>query len=1077
MNCADNILQRDTEPHPRFDESVIWLSKVSPRMKTVESKVHSRRLVLPWALGVFALGPLSSPAAQDAVADRAPANSIEFNRDIRPILSENCFQCHGPDSASRKADLRLDQSEVAGAPREGGAALVPGDPESSLIFQRITAADPGDLMPPPKSEKTLTPQEIDLLRQWIAEGGQYQPHWSFIPPSQPDPPALAAESWPRGDIDRFILAQLDAAGLPPRPEANRRTLIRRVTLDLSGLPPSPEEITAFLADDSPEAYERLVDGLLDSARFGEHMARYWLDAARYGDTHGLHLDNYREIWPYRDWVIRAFNENKPYSEFTMEQLAGDLLPQPSREQLVATGYNRCNVTTSEGGSIEEEVRVRNVGDRAETFGTVFLGLTIGCAACHDHKFDPISQKEFYQFTAFFNSIDGSPLDGNAKDHAPVIPYPTPDQEEQLATVEKEIDSLKSSIAEFVAAYPYQEPSDSEAPPPPLAAQQTVWIEDGLPGQAAPSGPWDWVASPEPVFSGERAHRQTAAGLDQHFFQNAQPPLVLTEGDKLFAHVYLDPANPPRQIMLQWNDGDWNHRAFWGEDLIPWGDPGSPSRFRAGDLPETGKWVRLEVDAAQVGLSPKKAVHGWAFTQFDGQVYWDQAGLAGTGATPPYHSLRLWIEDARAQEKPEVPEEVHAALRVDSGTRSASQQDLLKSYFLEHISADTRERIGPLHQQIAAAEEKRKEIQGSIATTLVWRERKDPLPAFVLQRGEYDQRGEEVGPGLPAFLPPLPEGSSMDRLGLAQWLLQPDHPLTARVAVNRFWQQLFGNGLVKTSEDFGSQGEPPSHPALLDWLANDFRSNGWNVKRLMKQLVLSAAYRQSSHITPDALAKDRENRLISRGPRFRLDAEVLRDQALYLGGLLVEQTGGPGVKPPQPAGLWEAVGYTGSNTARFSPDDGPDKIFRRSIYTFSKRTAPPPPMTTFDAPSRESCSVRRERTNTPLQALLLMNEPQFFEAARNLAEDLLRVSPGEDALTINAAFQRVTSRPPRDDERAVILAALADHRAEFDRDPAAAARLLASGTTPTDPALPPQEVAAWTMVANLLFNLAETINKN
>ncbi|HUF64014.1 MAG TPA: PSD1 and planctomycete cytochrome C domain-containing protein [Verrucomicrobiales bacterium] len=1035
--------------------------------------------LLGWAsaLGLLAVCPLPLPAAEGPGGEDASAGAVDFNRDIRPILSENCFHCHGPDSASRKAELRLDLSEVAGAPREGGAALVPGDPESSLIFQRITASDPGDLMPPPKSEKTLTPQQIDVLRRWIAEGGQYQPHWSFVPPSHPKPPPLPGESWPPSDIDRFVLARLRAAGLPPGPEADRRTLIRRVTLDLTGLPPSSEEIAAFLADESPEAYERLVDRLLDSPRYGEHMARYWLDAARYGDTHGLHLDNYREIWPYRDWVIRAFNENKPYSEFTVEQLAGDLLPEPNREQLVATGYNRCNVTTSEGGSIEEEVRVRNVVDRAETFGTVFLGLTIGCAVCHDHKFDPISQKEFYQFTAFFNNIDGSPLDGNAKDHAPVIPFPTPEQEEQLAAVEREIDSLKSSIAEFVAAFPYQEPIDSEAPPLPREARQTVWIEDGLPAQAAPSGPWDWVASPGPVFSGERAHRQTASGIDQHFFQNAQPPLVLAEGDKFFAHVYLDPENPPRQIMLQWNDGDWNHRAFWGEDLIPWGDPGTPSRFPAGDLPETGKWVRLEVEAAQVGLNPKAAVHGWAFTQFDGQVYWDQAGVTGAAATPPYHSLRVWIEDARAQEEPEVPGEVLAALRADPGSRSASQQDLLRAHFLEHISADTRDRIGPLHQQMAAAKEKRKEIQGSIPTTLIWRERQDPMPAFVLQRGEYDQRGEEVGRGLPAFLPPLPEGASLDRLGLAQWLLQPGHPLTARVAVNRFWQQLFGTGLVKTAEDFGSQGEPPSHPALLDWLANDFIANGWNIKRLMKQLVLSAAYRQSSHITPEALAKDRENRLISRGARYRLDAEVLRDQALYLGGLLVEQTGGPGVKPPQPAGLWEAVGYTGSNTARFSPDTGPGKIFRRSVYTFWKRTAPPPPMSTFDAPSRESCSVRRERTNTPLQALLLMNEPQFFESARSLAEGLLRAGHGEDSAAIDAAFQHVTGRLPGEDERSVVFAALADHRAEFQQDPAAAARLLASGANPADAALPPPELAAWTMIANLLLNLAETINKN
>jgi mono/diheme cytochrome c family protein len=764
---------------------------------------------------------------------------INFGRDIRPILADNCFACHGPDVQQRKAKLRLDTRTGALADlRSGGHAIVPGKPDESALIERITDEDPSRRMPPKKSGKNLTAAQIDLLRRWIAEGATYTVHWAFAPPMRHALPKVKYTVWPNNAIDHFILARLEREGLQPSAEANRPTLIRRVTLDLTGLPPTLAEVDAFLADTSPNAYEKVVDRLLQSPRYGEHMARFWLDAARYGDTHGLHLDNYREMWPYRDWVIKAFNENKPYDQFLTEQLAGDLLPGATLDQSIATGFNRCHVTTSEGGSIEEEVYVRNVVDRVDTTGTVFLGLTVGCARCHDHKFDPIKTKEFYQLFAFFNNLDGPALDGNAARPAPTVNVPTPEQKAQLESIQQQI----------------------------------------------------------------------------------------------------------------------------------------------------------------------------------------------------------------------------AALRVQINKET------------------TQTRIAPLLAQIAALAQKRKQIQTSIPATLVFKERTTSKPAYVLKRGEYDQRGEQVVRETPKFLPPLPEKAPRDRLGLAQWMLAPDHPLTARVEVNRLWQQVFGTGLVKTAEDFGTQGESPSHPELFDWLAVQFREDGWDIKKMMKRLVMSATYRQSSRVTKDRLAKDPANRLLSRGPRYRLDAEMLRDQALFISGLLVEKLGGPSVKPPQPSGLWEAVAYSGSNTKNFKPDHGHEKVHRRSMYTFWKRTSPPPQMNTFDAPSRESCIVRRERTNTPLQALLLMNEPQFIEAARTLAQRTMKEGGATPEARLVYMFRITTARRADAKEANELLAAYKDHLATYTHDSAKANQLISVGESRPDANLHPNELAAWTMIANLLLNLDEVINK-
>jgi mono/diheme cytochrome c family protein len=818
------------------------------------------------------------------------AARIDFNRQVLPILSENCFACHGPDAGQRKAKLRLDTKEGAfAALRGGGFAIVPGKPAESALVERISSSEPSEIMPPPRTHKKLTAEQIALLRNWVEQGAKWSTHWAFVPPHQAPLPRVAETAWPRDAIDYFILARLEAEGLRPSPEADRARLLRRLSLDLIGLPPTPAELESFLADRSPEANERAVDRLLDSPHYGEQRARFWLDAARYGDTHGLHLDNYREMWPFRDWVIRAFNINLPYDRFVIEQLAGDLLPDATLDEIVASGFNRCNVTTSEGGSIEEEVYVRNVVDRVDTTGTVFLGLSTGCARCHDHKYDPITMKDYYGLFAFFNSLDDKPLDGNAQRHPPIIKVPSPKQTAALKRLNDRIAALRAQM------------------------------------------------------SAERARVRDDASL--------------------------------------------------------------------------AAWLWTKEVAASAGLLP---------------------GLQAL---------------------------------------SVGQNQLLRDYFVEQVSAKTRPIFAPLQQALKTATQERDRLDQALPATLVSHERAEARPAYILKRGEYDQRGAPIGRRTPGFLAPLPAGAPLNRLGFARWLVTPENPLLARVAVNRLWQQCFGTGLVKTAEDFGTQGELPSHPELLDWLAVQFQKDGWDVKKMMKRIVLSATYRQSSRTTPELLAKDPGNRLLARGPRYRLDAEALRDQALAVSGLLVERVGGPSVKPPQPAGLWEAVGYVTSNTAKFTADTGNDKVHRRSLYTFWKRTAPPPQMSTFDAPSREACRVRRERTNTPLQALLLLNETQYVECARVLAEQTLRHGGTSSESRLRYLFRRATARPPDAAEEAELLAACRDYRATYSGDISAARALIAVGETRPDSALDPSELATWTMVANLVLNLDEVLCKS
>jgi hypothetical protein len=1020
--------------------------------------------------------------AAAAVGDENP---VSFNRDIRPILSDLCFKCHGPDEKTRAGGLRLDTREGAITAADSGKhAIVPGRPEAGELLRRVLSADPDERMPPPAAGgRRVSPEQADLLKRWIAQGAEYRGHWSFEPPSRPATPQASAPHFPvRNPIDALVLARLTREGLTPSKPADKVALIRRLTLDLTGLPPTPAEVDAFLADDSPSAYAEVVERLLASPRFGEHQARYWLDLARYGDTHGLHLDNERALWKYREWVIRAFNDNMPFDRFAVEQLAGDLLPNPTHDQRIATGFNRCNVTTSEGGSINDEVLVRYAVDRTETLGTVFLGLTLGCAVCHDHKFDPVSQKDFYRLYAFYNASADAAMDGNAFAPPPVLRLPTEAQTARLKELDAAVAATRKRIADALAAADYVEPTAKPGECSPREPADYVWIDDAVPAGAKPEGttPWEFVKAPDhPVLSGRKSMRRSGKGITQHYFEKAATPLKIGPGDKLFAHVRLDPKDPPKAVMLQFHDGTgWEHRAVWGDaKAIEWGEAGTASRWVAGPLPKAGEWVRLEIDADKVGFKPGAAVGGWAFTQFDGTVYWDKAGLVtrtrqgGQG----FETIAEWEEFERADAKSKTPKPVRDAVKAKPEKRTDAQKKLIRDHFLEHVYGPTRKVFEPLHKEIESLEKQRKDTDAAVEISMVMADLPKPRDTHVLIRGAYDKKGEKVSAGTPAVLPPMPEGAPANRLGLARWLTARGHPLTARVTVNRFWQQFFGRGLVKTSEDFGSQGEWPSHPDLLDWLATEFVDGGWDVKHLMRLIVTSSTYRQSSDVTPDLLKRDPENVLLARGPRFRLDAEVVRDSALFVSGLLVEKVGGRSVKTYQPPGIWEAVGFLGSNTRQFSRDKG-EALYRRSLYTFWKRTAPPPSLMAFDAPSRETCTARRARTNTPLQALALMNDEQYVEAARHFAERMIASGGATPAERLAFGFRAATARRPTASELDVLVRVFGKQLERFRADAAAAGKLLAVGESKRNPALDPAEHAAYTMAANLILNLDETISK-
>lgn len=1012
-------------------------------------------------------------------------HKIEFNRDIRPILSNNCFLCHGPDVKHREGGLRLDQREGAIAKLESGhVGIVPNDPNASEIIKRILSQNPDEQMPPKASGKSLTAAEIKTLKQWIEEGAEYQGHWAFIAPVRRDVPKTKHTAEIRNEIDNFILARLEAEGLTPSREADKIALLRRVTLDLIGLPPTPAEVDAFLADTAPEAYERVVDRLLMSPRYGEHQGRIWLDAARYGDTHGLHLDNERSLWPYREWVINSLNANKPFNQFTIEQLAGDLIPNATIDQQVASGFNRCNVTTSEGGSINEEVLVRYAVDRTEALSTVWLGLTLNCCVCHSHKFDPISQKEFYSLYSYFYSMADAAMDGNIALPPPILKLPRESDTAKMKELDGQIAAVNKQLADELAKVQYVDPLEGMEPPTDaltVLRQELVWIDDDTPAGAQLQGdtPWKFITKGEgPVYSGEKSTTRTATGLSQHFFTGANPGLKIGEGDILFAYVYLDPANLPKSIMLQFNDGGWGHRMNWGDDnAIPFGALNTPEKRPGGPLPKAGEWVRLEVNAQDVGLKAGSTLNGWAFTQFGGTCYWDRAGVVSYANPVPteFTSQIAWEQSELPTPRKELPAPIQELIKIERAKRTPEQQKQLKDYFVENINTGTKATFMALRAKAAEYTKQKADVDAAIPATMVSGDLPQEREAFVLIRGAYDKKGEKVDRGVPSILPPLPEGVPNNRLGLAQWLTAPNHPLTARVIVNRYWQQFFGNGIVKTAEDFGAQGVWPTHPELLDWLSTEFIRTGWDVKRMQKLMVMSGTYRQSSNVTPALMTRDPENQLLARGPRFRLDAEVIRDSVLSISGLLVEREGGKSVKPYQPEGIWEAVAFVGSNTREFKQDSG-ESLYRRSLYTFWKRTSPPPSLATFDAPSRENCTVRRPRTNTPLQALALMNDKQYVEAARKLAARMMKEGGSTPEERLTYGFRLATARTPTAKELDVLQRTLQKQLQTFTTDKAAAEKLLAYGDSPKIMDLDSGEHAAWTMVANMLINLDETITK-
>jgi uncharacterized protein DUF1553/uncharacterized protein DUF1549/concanavalin A-like lectin/glucanase superfamily protein/cytochrome c len=1030
------------------------------------------------------------------------ADKLQYNRDVRPILAENCFACHGPDSAARKADLRLDKREVA----VEHEAIVPGAPLKSGVVERISSSDADEVMPPPATKKQLTATQKETLKRWIAEGGEYQPHWSLIAPQRPVVPTPSDAAWVKTPIDAFVLQRLKSAGLSPAPVADRRVLARRVSLDLTGLPPEPALVEAFVSDNSPDAYERLVDRLLAMPTWGEHRGRYWLDAARYADTHGIHFDNYREIWAYRDWVIQALNRNMPFDQFVVEQLAGDLLPGATLEQKIATGFCRCNITTNEGGIIDEEYKVLYARDRTETFGQIFLGMTAGCAVCHDHKFDPLTTRDFYSLTAFFDNTTQAVRDGNIKDTPPVLVVPAPADRGRWDALQTEIAAARSALderkrlakSEFDAWLAAAQSEDLKAYVPraglvlqaPLTEGQGKTISvsvDGAAREIAREQAITWV---EGRTSGEKVlSLQTTPAIelpdvgdfdaDQPFSVSVwvklgrrnQTGAILArmdntagyrgwdlwlEGDKVGSHIVNTWSDDALKVVCQTplKVNEWTHVCLSYDG----------SKKAAGvKIYLTGKPQPVNIAADKLKGSIRTAVPF-------------KIGQRHTNQKLQFMSLadlRLFARGLTAQDAAQLAtsSDVEQFFTKSVDQRTAEAKTKVLDWWLAAVDGKSRK----IDASIRTLQDEETKIKGRGTVAHVMNERKEAPLAYVLFRGEYDKRRDEVKAATPGALPALPEGFPQNRLGLAQWLLQPEQPLTARVTVNRFWQELFGTGLVRTSGDFGVTGELPSHPELLDWLAVEFRESRWDIKRLFRLLVTSSAYQQSVAVTPEKLTKDADNRLLSRGPRFRMDAEMVRDYALAASGLLSHKIGGASVRPYQPEGVWEAVAMIGSNTRDYKRDSG-ESLYRRSLYTFWKRAAPPASMEILNAPNRETCAVRRERTDTPLQALVTLNDVQFVEAARILAQRVLAEPAASEHQRLDRLARRLLARPLSAKEAPVVkssLTALTEHYASHSAE---AKQLIAVGESKADPAIDPSLLAAWTMLANELMNLDEVLNK-
>ncbi len=986
----------------------------------------------------------------------AAAAAVDFNRDVRPILSDKCFTCHGPDPAKRKTTLRFDMEASA------SSVIVVGDPEKSKLYQRISSDNKATRMPPAYAgHDKLAPKDIALIRDWIAQGAKWQSHWSLIAPVRTALPEAKRANWPRNPIDRFILMRLEKEGLSPSMPANRATLIRRVTLDLTGLPPTVDEVDAFVNDTSPSAYDELVDRLLASPRYAERMAFRWMEAARYADTNGYQSDGVRDMWRWRDWVIEAFQKNMPFDQFTIEQIAGDLLPNPTLDQRIATAFHRNHRTSAEGGIVPEEFRVEYVADRAETTASVWMGLTLGCARCHDHKYDPLLQKDFYRMFAFFNSVPEKGNVYNFGNEDPVIKAPTRDQQQSL----QELDGKVAVIEQEYAALQ-----------PKLESAQRKWEQR--------PGIEDWTMTEGLVL-------RELLGGDASRFDGKR--VVEVPGEKVnfnyqdpftFA-VWITPESSKGAILS--HSEDYFEGQGHGLYLMD-GKLRLHVIFRWTDLGlrvETENPVKLNerqhVVATYDGKRKASGVHLYINGReqklkvlFD-ELIWPvsvkvpfRIGAAG--------GLRFQgsIEDVRVYKIALTPEQVAVLpLRKSIGeiamtapaSRTKAESGKLAFCFLEKFAP---KEITGTRARLLNARAEREKFYAAVPTLMVMADSETPRDTFVLKRGAYDNHGEKVTPGVPGVLPPMKPEWPKNRLGLARWLVDPSNPLTARVIVNRFWLMYFGTGLVKTVEDFGSQGESPVHPELLDWLAREFMDGGWNVKAMQKTIVMSATYQQSSKSTNEAIQRDPEDRLLSRGPRLRLGPEMIRDQALAVSGLLVNKVGGPSVKPYQPPGLWqELAGGTG-----YVADKG-DGLYRRSLYTYWKRTIAPPFMVNFDSPSRETCTVRETRTNTPLQALNLMNDVAFLEAARKLAERML-LEGGSDPL--GYGFKLALARDLKAEERQVLTDSLRSFQKRYKADHHAAEEFVSLGDSAQSSKSKAEKLAPYMAVASLIFNLDEMVTK-
>ncbi len=1018
----------------------------------------------------------------------ADSKGIDFNRDIRPILSDNCFYCHGPDDTTRMAGIRLDTKEGA------LAALTPGKPETSRLYLRVAHADPKRRMPPPSAGRTLTAAQIELIQKWIASGAEWKMHWSYEKPERKPLPVTKDKKWAKNPIDHFVLARLEQESLTPSAEADRITLLRRLSLDLTGLPPTPAEVDAFVKDKSANAYEKQVDRLLASAHYGEKMAMPWLDLARYADTHGFHIDSHRDMWPWRDWVIRAFNSNMPFDRFTVEQLAGDLLPNATVDQKIASGFNRNHMINYEGGAIPDEYLTEYVADRAETTSTVWMAMTMTCARCHDHKYDPIKQKDYYRMFAFFNGVKEKGLDGRDGNADPFLRLPSGEQQKQLDDVLARIKTREAELADDKVK-PAQEQWEK---------QRLALLE-----YAAPAGLREGLIAQYEMdgtvndHSGNYRHAQVLRG---------EATMALTSVGKatVFAtpsHVSLGKMDlgPEYSIATWLVQGHHEPQTFLQQAgrLNVWWDASEP-------LPHLRRGAHLHVETPGVHLRTRDRLvqteqyhvailhsqAGGVTIRINGQavpmvreaesaVKMGPVGALEIGQekdTEDRNGFRGRLADLRIYRRVlnenelrylAVDHRVSHMLSVAAKQRPRELAQKIREHYLTYVSS---EETKTAWADLKALRERKAYLEDVIPNTMVMSEMDKPRDTFVLGRGDYRNHGEKVTPNVPAVLPPLAASAKPDRLALARWLVDPSHPLTARVAVNRYWQNYFGIGLVKSSENFGTQGDQPSHPELLDWMATEFMKTGWDVKAMQRMIVTSATYRQSSKTTPAMVERDPENRLLSHMSRFRLPAELVRDNALAVSGLLNRKVGGQSTYPYQPAGIWEEISRGEIFSAQVYKESAGEDLYRRGMYWFWKRTAPPTSLSTFDAPDREKCVARRSVTNTPLQALVLLNDPAYVEAARVLAQNLITEGGNDTAKRLTLGFRKVTGRVPEAREMKVLSELVSKQMVRYTRDTKGAAELVAIGAAPVDKKLPVAELAAWTNVATVLLNMDEAITK-